>query len=278
MTWNITGTLVDLDSSGPNPKESLSARFPDAFTPGAGDSILTGYPAVTWTGDQFSIEVPHAPGTVVKVKWGSYQEVVVPAPEADGSTVALRDHMELSPVSASEASAIRGELASGLAAAGKPILGHGSPDPDSGEIGDVYIDLDSTNGASVWRRLEWEWIVERGDTGWQDIGGALSEGYTKPTYLTAMIRRVNETIYISAEKDAYTTSAPADLYLQIPVGFAPGVAVYVQGRGSSGVKVADLSVDSFPSIRVRWLASTADQVSLSCLYPAGRSWPTSLTF
>ena len=76
-----------------------------------------------------------------------------------------------------------------------PIEGHGRPDKkaelENAKIGTTYVDLDKTDGASIWVKKS-KWVVIEGDTGEVD--------FDQTIFTHCKIRRVNDTVIITPNK------------------------------------------------------------------------------
>ena len=81
------------------------------------------------------------------------------------------------------------------AAPSGPIEGHGRPDKkaelNDAKIGTTYVDLDRTDGASIWMKKS-KWVVIEGDTGEVD--------FAQTIFTHCKIRRVNDTVIITPNK------------------------------------------------------------------------------
>lgn len=79
------------------------------------------------------------------------------------------------------------------AAPSGPIEGHGRPDKkaelENAKIGTTYVDLDKTDGASIWMKKS-KWVVIEGDTGDITLNRGMFDEDVK-------IRRINNTVIIT---------------------------------------------------------------------------------
>ena len=79
------------------------------------------------------------------------------------------------------------------AAPSGPIEGHGRPDKkaelENAKIGTTYVDLDKTDGASIWMKKS-KWVVIEGDTGDITLNSGMFQEDVK-------IRRINNTVIIT---------------------------------------------------------------------------------
>ena len=86
------------------------------------------------------------------------------------------------------------------AAPSGPIEGHGRPDKkaelNDAKIGTTYVDLDRTDGASIWMKKS-KWVVIEGDTGEVD--------FAQTMFTHCKIRRVNDTVIITPNKRNVST-------------------------------------------------------------------------
>ena len=86
------------------------------------------------------------------------------------------------------------------AAPSGPIEGHGRPDKkaelNNAKIGTTYVDLDRTDGASIWMKKS-KWVVIEGDTGEVD--------FVQTMFTNCKIRRVNDTVIITPNKSNNST-------------------------------------------------------------------------
>ena len=86
------------------------------------------------------------------------------------------------------------------AAPSGPIEGHGRPDKkaelNNAKIGTTYVDLDRTDGASIWMKKS-KWVVIEGDTGEVD--------FVQTMFTHCKIRRVNDTVIITPNKSNNST-------------------------------------------------------------------------
>lgn len=249
-----------------------------AVTPGAavsgantGDQDLSGLIPKSIVDAKGDLLVGTADNTPARLAVGAGQKVLTPDPAA----------------------------ARGLAWTAQRILtGTGSPfntvTPDY--VGQLYSDLNQTNGARVWiatTALSSGWKMADGDTGWRDVSADVLTAFWDTTGLIGFrIRRVGDRVHgIIQVKPADVLDGTAlagwrDFYAAIPAGFRPVVtfndeplaSLYLGGATSwlalLGTGLGKLSITTAGGTTGNWADTT--RVTGRPMWVTDQAWPTSL--
>lgn len=221
--------LLDVGTTAGTVAAGDDVRFTDERVPT--DSSVTLAKLADNSATVVSPDAPVSPkiGTVWVDSDGTVDELLIPVPTAQIADGAITQP----------------KFAPGLA----PVLvGEGSPlgviTPDY--PGQVYSDSEITCGASLWRATgltSSDWTVAVGDTGWRDVGGLLTNGWTSAS-ASLRVRRVGDMVEW-VTRYIIGSSKTADDFIAVPVGFKiapPNYEFFLPaGRTSSGTTIITYS-------------------------------------
>ena len=161
--------------------------------------------------------------------------------------------------------------------------GTGSPEGKiTAPVGSIYTDLAATNGAIRWVKTSGTgatgWRVEYGDTGWRNITSLMGDSATGGR---ALIRRINDTVWLDVDSLIYSSTSPSNYILfsasAIPAGFR-----VVSGWRYFNTTSRSTSESQGP-LRVSYggdlgLYDTAEKTQLTAYvsWLTGNGWPATL--